>query len=120
MNRQLTFNFALILLVLTLSSFSSRSYADDKSPSGIMGRITTIDGSVVPCAQIQISRGGSKVATKANTNGEYWIELKPGLYEVSVDHAGFKFATRKDITVHANSKAVVDIVLQTGKLITGL
>jgi hypothetical protein len=109
--------FAALFLVLMVLSLPIRSSEAEQYPVGIAGRVTTLDGAVVSGAEIEFLQGKKKLTTKAKTDskGEYWLELKPGIYDVSVELPSFKPAKRKNIKVEANGKSIVDFVLQPGK-----
>jgi hypothetical protein len=109
--------FAALFYLLMLPSLSSKCLADDQYVSGISGRVTTLDGSIVIGVEIQVFQGKKKLDIKAVTDrqGEYSIELKPGIYNFMVEWPSWKPAKRKNIKVEANGKSAVDFVLQPGK-----
>jgi len=106
--------FAAFFFVLTVSSLPVTPLAAEQYPSGIAGRVTTLYGSVIPGVEIQFSQGKKKPEIKAITDskGEYWLELKPGIYDVSIKWPSFKPTKRKSIKVEANGKSIVDFGLQ--------
>jgi Carboxypeptidase regulatory-like domain len=110
---------ALALSLLVVASFgqasgSSRPQVSHKLRSGISGRITDPNGTVVAGAKITIVSRSSHaiVSLKSNTEGTYAIDLKPDTYDVSVEEWGFKKATRKSIRVVRKSRPHVDFVLE--------
>src|SRR5687767_11291329 len=68
---------------------------------GIEGRVTTPEGWLLPEARVFfVSKETKKTASADSTeDGEYWVCLSPGTYDVSVEARGFKNAKRKDIKV---------------------
>ncbi len=109
--------FAALFYLLTPLSVPASLVAAEQYATGIAGRVTTSDGSIVVGAEIQVSQGKTKLAIKAVTDskGEYWLELKPGTYDISVDWPSWKPAKRKNINVEKNVKSTIDFVLQPGK-----
>jgi len=106
-----------ILFLLTLSSIFPELFAAEQYAAGIIGRVTTLDGALVAGVDIHFSQDKKKLATKAITDskGEYWLEFRPGIYDVSVELPSFKSAKRKNIKVEINGKTTIDFVLKPGR-----
>ena len=109
----------LALTLLVVGSFArasgiNRTLVKPKSRSGISGRITDPNGSIVPGARITIVAHSSLaiLSLKSNTEGTYAIDLDPDTYDISVEDWGFKKATRKSIKVARKSRLHVDFVLE--------
>ena len=110
---------ALILSLLVVASLvqasgANHTHANQKSRSGISGRITDPNGSVVVGARIKIVSRSSEaiVSRESNTEGAYAIDLEPDTYDVSVEAWGFKKSTRKSIQVVRKARPHVDFVLE--------
>jgi hypothetical protein len=88
----------------------------EQYPSGISGRVTMLDGSVLSGAEIRTVQSKTKLFLTAKTDdkGEYTILLEPGTYDVFVKMPSWnmKPVRRKNIGVITNAKSIVDFVLQ--------
>ena len=115
MKRSITFAMFLTLLVgITPPNLMGHASSADKFKSGIAGRTTDPNGSVVVGVRIKITAASTKavVSLKSNDQGEYVADLDPGVYDVEADADGFKKATRKSISVLRESRSFVDFVLE--------
>lgn len=103
---------AFVIAVLTASLCSQNCLALEQYPVGIAGRLTAIDGSVIPGVEVRAFNQQTKRITtvKTSATGEYWMELGPGTYDVSVVSEPWKTEKRKDIKVEGG-KCFVDFVL---------
>jgi hypothetical protein len=85
----------------------------------ITGEVKDASGAVVPKASIIITNTETGVSLKSETNdsGVYTVpSLKPGLYSVTVEKAGFKKFVRSGITLQVNQFARIDVSLEVGDL----
>ena len=83
----------------------------------LLGTVTDSSGAVVSGATVTIRETNTGISRSATTNdsGNYQFgNLRPGRYEVGVDHEGFKKVMRSGIDVLVNSDVRVDLVLQPG------
>src|SRR5580765_7769757 len=109
---------ALVLLSLlalaVVADSGNASREPQKFRSGIAGRTTDPNGSVVVGVRIKIVARSTKtvVSQKSNDVGEYVADLEPDVYDVEADADGFKKATRKGIPVLRESRSFVDFVLE--------
>lgn len=61
---------------------------------------------------------GSERTTETNGLGEYTVQLlRPGLYSVTVEKAGFRKAERQDVELHVDQTARIDFVLELGQVV---
>jgi len=113
---------AITLSLLLAASASTHARAYSHVPrefrSGISGRITDRNGSVVVGAKITIFARSSNanVHRTSNDEGQYAADLDPDVYDVLVDANGFKKATRKSIPVEREGRNYVDFVLEVASL----
>jgi hypothetical protein len=87
----------------------------------ITGEVKDASGAVVPRATITVTNVETNISLKSETNdqGIYIVpSLKPGLYSVTVEKAGFKKAIRSGITLQVNQFARIDLNLEVGDLAT--
>jgi len=106
----------LSLLLAASASTHARGYSHVPQGfrSGISGRISDRNGSVVLGARITIIARSSNasVSRTSNDEGQYAADLDPDVYDVVVDANGFKKATRKSIPVEREGRNYVDFVLE--------
>src|ERR1022692_4219530 len=101
-----------VLLLLTAGFGYSQSVN-----ATLLGTVTDSSGAVVPNAKIVLTEVGTGVnrSGQSNESGNYtYPNLPPGQYSVTVEAAGFKKETRKDIVVQINTNTRVDLQLQPG------
>src|SRR4051812_24216529 len=85
----------------------------------ITGTITDSSGAVVPNASVVITNSGTGVVAfrgqSGADNGIYRAPVLPvGVYEISVEAAGFKTQKITAVTLQVDQHARVDIMLQPG------
>jgi Carboxypeptidase regulatory-like domain/TonB dependent receptor/TonB-dependent Receptor Plug Domain len=83
----------------------------------IVGIVTDAKGGVIAQAKATIKNAGTNATrdVTTNANGEYSVPLlPPGVYEISVEHTGFRRAVVSGIKLEVDQTARVDIVLQVG------
>src|SRR5262249_39058208 len=109
---------AALFLVIICSGFS-----DDLLAQTITGRIsgTVTDGAgaAIPGASIKITNANTDVIRTAMTdpNGFYVATNLPvGNYSVTVEHQGFKKATKTGYDLGADGRLTVDFSLETGSV----
>src|ERR1035438_6319771 len=101
-----------VLLLLTAGFGFSQSVN-----ATLLGTVTDSSGAVVPNAKLILTEVGTGVnrSGQSNESGNYtYPNLPPGQYSVTVETAGFKKETRKDIVVQINTNTRVDLQLQPG------
>jgi hypothetical protein len=80
----------------------------------IVGIVQDKSNARVAGATVNVTDTATSVTRTYTTNGdgEYEaLQLIPGVYNVTVDHAGFSTAERKDITVNVQDRIQVDFVI---------
>jgi hypothetical protein len=91
-----------------------------QEPHGtILGTVTDSSGAVIPDAQVQVTNTATNVSTQVVTNstGNYRVPyLPPGLYAVTVEHAGFKKYVRTGLELQLAGKLEVNIALEPGEV----
>src|SRR5712692_7052860 len=103
------------LLVTLLCFCAVPTYAQFKA--SIQGTVMDAQGNAVPTAQVSVTDQATQVSYHAVTNdqGFYRInELSPGSYTVTVEAAGFKKSTSKNVVVEAEQPRGFDVSLQVG------
>lgn len=96
---KLTFPFTIFLLLST-SVFSQQVT--------VSGKITDDQNKAIPFASVYIKN--TTRGTSANSEGEYILQLKPGVYEVQYKAVGFKQESRK---LDMKTSQTVNVSLKT-------
>ena len=108
------------LLVLSLLALLCAGLAFGQAVNAtLLGTVTDASGAVVPNAKVTITEVNTGVSRSGQTNesGNYTFpDLPPGQYSVTVEAAGFKKETRRDIALLVNTTQRVDIQLQPGNV----
>lgn len=117
MKRLLALTFSLLLVVVSfpVSGISAHGVSQ-KVRRAISGRITDLNGAVVPGAKITIVGRSSHttVVKTSNAKGQYVADLDPDTYDVVAAASGFKTATRRSTGVSRGSRSYLDFVLYPG------
>src|SRR5580658_1099888 len=95
--------FTLLFTLFLLAGFSVFS-----QEVSISGKITDDHNKAVPFASVYIKN--TTKGTSANSEGEYILQLKPGVYEVQYKAVGYKQESRK---LNLSTSQVVNIALKT-------
>jgi hypothetical protein len=83
----------------------------------ITGTVSDLSGAVVPRANVTAvyTESGTEVPVATTETGNYTIaSLRPGIYNLTVEAAGFKKATRTGIQVAVASNVRIDVTLEVG------
>src|ERR1700761_8491452 len=109
--------FARLLIVTGLLCGVAPLFAQNLG--SIVGVVRDQSGSVVPGATVEVSSPalieGRRTTTTGN-NGEYRVvDLRPGDYEVTFTHEGFRTEHREKITLGASFTVTVDAQLSVGQ-----
>ncbi len=83
----------------------------------ISGTVSDPSGAVVPGAMITATEVGTEAGTtgKSNSEGQYsLLELRPGIYVISAQAAGFKKLSHPDVKVDVAGRVTLDVHLEVG------
>ena len=83
----------------------------------LLGTVSDSSGAVLVGAEVTITemQTGFRRTATTNEGGNYeFAHLPPGIYEVAVEHEGFRRAVRREVDVLVNSDVRVDLALQPG------
>ena len=82
----------------------------------IVGIAKDASGAVIPSAQIIATNAGTQARTSgaALPDGSFSIKVSPGVYDVTVDAAGFKSIRILGLRVEVNTQSRADAVLNIG------
>ena len=112
-------NSTALLRVSTLAAFFSVCAFAQRDLATLVGSVTDPTSAGIPNAKINISEEatGLKYDLVTTGGGEYARPaLKPGVYTVAVEAAGFKKSTRRNIILTAGDRTGVDFVMQVGEV----
>ena len=105
-----------VLLLAALVAVANAAMAQAPTAS-VVGRVTDASAAPIPDANIQVRNvNTNEIRTaKSSAQGEYTIaDLPPGLYEVSIDKAGFKQLRQTNLELRVDQTARVDARLALG------
>ncbi|MGH9469275.1 MAG: carboxypeptidase regulatory-like domain-containing protein, partial [Terriglobia bacterium] len=105
--------FLILFLVLAPFNFAQTQ----RSTSGLRGSVTDTTGAVVPGAKVQLRSESEGYVRTASTNGVgafVFLDLTPGVYDLTVQASGFKEASVHGITLYVGQTVVQDFRLQVG------
>ncbi|MEO7145046.1 MAG: TonB-dependent receptor, partial [Bryobacteraceae bacterium] len=106
---------ALFILIVALPGV--RLCAQDSGE--ITGAITDATGAVIGGALITATNTGTNQARTATTNetGNYTVPyLPPGVYDIRIEHSGFKAANRKAVDIQVGAVARIDLQMEVGEV----
>jgi hypothetical protein len=81
------------------------------------GRVTDATGAVVPAAAVSVRSAatGTERQTQTNDVGLYTLPLlPPGVYEIRVQHTGFKPVLQSGVRLEVDQRATADFTLEVG------
>src|SRR5512141_2197350 len=101
-----------------LTALILSSYAFAQTPTAtVVGRVLDASEAAVPGAAVQIRNNATTETRRAQSGatGEFTVpNLAPGLYEVSVEAAGFRSIVQKNVELQIDQTARLDFHLQIG------
>ena len=106
------------LLVLGLLAVLVGSAYAQSTGGRILGRISDPSGAVLAGVKVTLINEATGVGRDVQTNdsGDYvFVEVQPGNYRVETEHAGFKKAIRKGITVEVNQVLTLNLAMAVGE-----
>jgi hypothetical protein len=110
------------LRAFRLSDFCSFSFSAGAQNvcGGIEGRVTTVEGWLIPHVTIRSVNKLTKQSDNVRTDdkGEYAACLPPGTYDIFATALGFKPMKRKSLKIDAASRAIIDFTMKRGKPVT--
>jgi|SRR5579871_1420920 len=105
------------LVAIAFASMSELAVAQ-RATALLTGSVKDASGAVVPGAKVSLKNSETNVTTVTSTGkeGDYVFNLVPiGIYEVTVEQAGFDKYVRKGIRLEVNQNARLDVALRVGK-----
>ena len=115
MRRHFQRNVGTFIALLFLSVAQFPATAQIYSCGVVEGRLTSVEGWVIPKAKVRLLNKATKEAITIETDvsGNYKAScLAEGTYDVLASALGFKQAKRKSVKVEATSKVFIDLVMK--------
>lgn len=106
-----------LLAICIAMLLSQASLLAQEARGSIVGKVTDPTGAVVPGATVQVINKamGTKQTAQTNEVGIYQAPfLLPGIYQVLVEHPGFKRFVRDNVELRVNDRLELDIALELG------
>ena len=110
---------AFVLVILCFCLTSVRGIAQVTGLGTISGTVTDTSGAIVIKANITIQNTTTNVAESSVTNATGYFEIDavhPGSYIVTVTSQGFERLVRQGITLVADARVNIPLVLKAGKV----
>ncbi len=107
--------FCLAVFAVLALSFSVFAQVQN---SQFTGTVTDPTGAAIANAKIIVTNAATNLSltTMTNSSGNYTVKEVPyGVYQITVEAAGFKTYTDKGVTANAGTISHVDVKLQIGK-----
>jgi hypothetical protein len=101
----------LCAFLMALSMFAQ------SNQGSITGTISDPTGAVVPTAQIEVKNSDTGIVYRSGTSatGNYVIPVPAGMYQITVDAAGFKKSVQQNIQVIVANATRKDVALEVGQ-----
>lgn len=109
-------NLLRLLLVLSFAFATSALFAQDIQTKGSIGGIVRdANGAALPGAKVTVTGAQANRDAVTSDDGAFTIEnLAPGLYDVSVEQAGFKRASATKVEVNVGRQTALNLKLEPG------
>jgi hypothetical protein len=98
--------------------FPAKTYAQGETTSAIVGQVTDSTGAGIPGAMVTITSRASDARRSAHTDDEgrfNFPQLKPGIYSIAVEAAGFEPQRNDAASAGLGQKQTVDFVLKVAE-----
>ncbi len=108
----------LIVLLIAVSIFPARAFAQGETTSAIVGQVADATGAVVPDASVTITNQetGLKRSAKTDDGGRFnFPQLKPGVYSVKVEAQGFQPKQNDNVVSGLGQKQTVNVTLNVAQ-----
>ena len=108
---------ASLLLIATAGLLPRPAFGQAFVNGSITVYVTDATGAVIPNAQLSLTNinTGHAQNQKSDSSGfGRFVDLPPGTYKLTVDHAGFKHLSRNAIEVTVNASLKLQAVMQVG------
>ena len=108
-----------IIVLSTLALLAAPAFAQTTGAATIVGNVMDSSGAVIPAAKVTVVNTETNFHFDglSNQDGYYFVPyLRPGIYNVTIEAAGFKRYVRDGLVVSAGERLGLDIELSIGQL----
>jgi len=92
-------------------------FAQTSVHGSLRGRVVDSQGLAIELAKLQIEAGGERLTLVSGADGTYlFARLRPGVYSLRVEKAGFRTVVREGLEIAINQTAIGDFALEPGAL----
>jgi hypothetical protein len=116
--RVLACRVSLLLVIFLLSAGIPRASAQFDTAS-VVGTVKDASGAVVPEARVTLTntQNGVSVVRTTSSDGNYeFVNVRPGIYLVSAEKAGFSIALMDNVQVQVAARLRVDMLMAVGQV----
>src|SRR5215475_5179350 len=110
--------FRAIAFLLLLALFTGLCFGQTQT-ARLQGVVHDSSGAIVPNAKVVVTNNQTKDPSEATSNaaGLYVLPaLRPGIYTLTVEAAGFSKTSIRDIELVVSANVAQDVTLEVGKL----
>ncbi len=109
---------SLLILLFVLSAGIPRASAQFDTAS-VVGTVKDASGAIVPDAKVTLTNTQTGVSVVRTTSGDgnyEFVTVRPGIYLVSAEKAGFSIALMDNVEVQVAARLRVDLQMAVGQL----
>src|SRR3984957_11455605 len=109
----------LVFVMLALAVLASTPVHAQVAGATLSGTVTDASGAAVPNAKVSIKNSATGVVREVTTDsaGFYSVpNLLPGVYDTTVEAAGFSSSVQRGLTLSVGASKALDIALQVGQV----
>src|SRR5256885_2020652 len=106
-----------IIVLSTLALLAAPAFAQTTGAATIVGNVMDSSGAVIPAAKVTVVNTETNFHFDglSNQDGYYFVPyLRPGIYNVTIEAAGFKRYVREGIELRTNDAPRIDARLEVG------
>jgi hypothetical protein len=108
----------VLIAVIVCVCLASPAWAQ-RDMGTVLGTVTDASGAVVAGAKVTVTEDAtqSSVSLTTDDSGNYIRPLlKPGVYTIEVELAGFKKSVQKNVQLNSGDRVQVNVILQVGEV----
>src|ERR1044072_6439040 len=120
-SRSVSFIFGALAFVLLLGSAAPAFALDYRGK--VSGTVSDVNTAAVPGARVVLHNDetGVDVERQTDSDGRYQFDfVDPGTYTVTIEQAGFKKVTQKNVVVRQRGDVTADLTLEVGGVADGV
>ena len=118
MSRKFFFNFAIILMLVSLILFSADKFSSAAEKGIVKGKVTDKKAKV-PLPGITVTVEGTDAIAFTDEKGNYSLELPEGTYTIRAELLGYKIAAAKGVVVLSDEPNNINFAMEEFEEIRG-